>query len=74
MTAMASRGLTYDLLHAAPRNAAVPLPSLWQRLLVWHRRRRERSQLAAMDDRALSDLGLSRIDARQEWRKPFWRA
>lgn len=70
---MAGHGLTYNLLRATPRLASAVTPSLMNQLLVWHRRRQERRLLAAMDDRALGDLGLSRIDARQEWRKPFWR-
>jgi uncharacterized protein YjiS (DUF1127 family) len=36
-------------------------------------RRRERMMLAAMDDRMLSDIGLSRVDAEAEISKPFRR-
>lgn len=42
-------------------------------LLEWNERARQRRQLARLDDRLLGDLGLSRIDAEQEARKPFWR-
>jgi uncharacterized protein YjiS (DUF1127 family) len=41
---------------------------------TWRQRLRERRELAAMDERTLHDLGLSRFDAFYEARKPFWRA
>jgi uncharacterized protein YjiS (DUF1127 family) len=43
-------------------------------LRIWRRRLRERRALAAMDDRGLRDIGLSRYDAYYEAGKPFWRA
>jgi len=43
-------------------------------LLTWHYRARQRYQLAELDDAALKDLGLSRVDAAREYRKPFWQA
>ena len=42
-------------------------------LLEWNERARQRRRLARLDDRLLGDLGLSRVDAEQEARKPFWR-
>jgi uncharacterized protein YjiS (DUF1127 family) len=39
----------------------------------WRRRARERGQLAALDDRMLRDIGLSRTDAEFLINKPFWR-
>ena len=42
-------------------------------LKLWCERSRERHQLALLTDRELHDLGLTRIDAQQEARKPFWR-
>jgi uncharacterized protein YjiS (DUF1127 family) len=33
-----------------------------------------RIQLAKFDERQLKDIGISRIDALREVRKPFWRA
>ncbi|MDD3448252.1 MAG: DUF1127 domain-containing protein [Gammaproteobacteria bacterium] len=42
-------------------------------LLEWSERARQRRQLARLDDRLLGDIGLSRVDAEQEARKPFWR-
>lgn len=41
-------------------------------LLAWQDRARERHDLAAMSDRALRDVGLSRADIEAESRKPFW--
>jgi uncharacterized protein YjiS (DUF1127 family) len=42
-------------------------------LMRWCDRVRERRTLAELDDRTLHDIGISRIDAAQEWSKPFWR-
>jgi|TARA_B110000908_G_scaffold137341_1_gene162936 uncharacterized protein YjiS (DUF1127 family) len=50
--------------HAAPRSTA----SLRQFYNVWHSRR----ALAALDDAALNDIGLSRFDAYTEANRPFW--
>lgn len=38
------------------------------------RRIRTRRQLAAFDDTALHDMGITRSDAACEAAKPFWRA
>jgi uncharacterized protein YjiS (DUF1127 family) len=40
----------------------------------WRRRLRDRRDLAAMSDRSLRDIGLTRYDADWEARKPFWQA
>ena len=40
----------------------------------WSRRSLDRRELAAMSDRSLRDIGLTRCDADWEARKPFWRA
>jgi uncharacterized protein YjiS (DUF1127 family) len=39
----------------------------------WRRRTRERAELAALDDRMLKDIGLTRADAQLLSNKPFWR-
>lgn len=39
----------------------------------WQQRARTRRQLAALDDRQLSDIGISSSERLQELRKPFWR-
>lgn len=40
----------------------------------WQRRARGRAELAALGDRQLRDIGLTRCDAAREIGKPFWRA
>jgi uncharacterized protein YjiS (DUF1127 family) len=39
---------------------------------LWRARRNERQALAHIDERDLSDLGLSRWDIERELNKPFW--
>ena len=41
-------------------------------LVIWQERLRERHTLAALDDRMLRDMGLSRSDIDAETRKGFW--
>jgi uncharacterized protein YjiS (DUF1127 family) len=43
------------------------------RVKKWRRRARERAELAALDDRMLADIGLSRAEAEFLANKPFWR-
>ena len=42
-------------------------------LREWRRRARDRAELAALDERTLADIGLSRADAEFLANKPFWR-
>ena len=53
-----------------------PTRSLGQRLLRrvkhWFEVSRERHHLAQLDEHALKDLGISRLDARLEARRWFW--
>lgn len=42
-------------------------------ITVWIRRYRSRQQLARLNDRMLSDIGLNRSNALAEARKPFWK-
>jgi len=39
----------------------------------WRRRGRDRAELAALDERTLADIGLTRGDAEFLINKPFWR-
>ncbi len=41
-------------------------------LALWAERGRQRRQLAALNDAALKDIGLTRLDVRTEVEKPFW--
>ena len=56
------------------RSVLAPLDRLADRLTLWQLRSRERQALAALDDRALRDVGLSRGEIEAEIRKPFWQA
>lgn len=49
------------------------LTRLVEVLATWERRARERRTLAEMSNHMLKDLGISRVDARLEADKPFWR-
>jgi uncharacterized protein YjiS (DUF1127 family) len=40
---------------------------------IWQERAAERRSLAALDDAALKDVGMTRAAAVEEWSKPFWR-
>ncbi len=40
---------------------------------IWERRARERRALGEMSEHMLKDLGISRVDARREAEKAFWR-
>lgn len=44
-----------------------------EQLSTWRDRSRARSQLMALSERELKDMGISRYDAFHEWKKPFWR-
>jgi len=40
---------------------------------AYRQRRPERAELLGLDGRTLRDLGITRVDALREARKPFWR-
>lgn len=42
-------------------------------LREWRRRTKGRADLAALDDRMLADIGISRAEAQFLSSKPFWR-
>ena len=54
------------------RRLRIALSGVVARLLDWHELARQRRALAALDDHMLKDIGLSRVDARQEADRPFW--
>ena len=41
-------------------------------ILYWRELARGRRHLAALDDKMLQDIGLTRADVEREYRKPFW--
>lgn len=43
-------------------------------LMTWQTRSDYRADLAELDDRMLSDMGISRQQVENEAHKPFWRA
>jgi uncharacterized protein YjiS (DUF1127 family) len=49
------------------------LASLLATVATWRDRAVQRRLLLAMDERMLRDIGISRVDAHREGRKPFWR-
>lgn len=46
---------------------------IMEKINLWIKRYRSRQQLARLDDRMLSDIGLSRADVYAETDKPFWK-
>jgi uncharacterized protein YjiS (DUF1127 family) len=63
-----------NLTLAARRCTRLQLWHEFRTLLAeWLYRLRSRNELRMLDDRELSDIGLTRIDAYQEANKPFWR-
>ncbi len=65
-------GASRSALDVVARLARLPLAIL-ETLLVWQERDRQRRHLAALDDRLLRDIGISRADAAREAAIPFWR-
>jgi uncharacterized protein YjiS (DUF1127 family) len=57
-------------LHANPTGLVLDACS---HLARWMDRARQRRFLAQLPERELRDIGISRYDALQEWRKPFWK-
>jgi len=57
----------------AVRAAARAVWTFIEKIMEWEERRRQRIALQALDDHLLRDIGVSRLDADNEGRKPFWR-
>ncbi len=47
---------------------------IYDLFVTWQKRVDERRYLASMDDWQLADIGIDRVDAIREARKPFWKA
>ena len=56
------------------RRAAGLLARVIETVRVWRARRRGRRELAHLDDRALRDIAITRLDVLRESRKSFWEA
>lgn len=50
-----------------------PIQSIIQTLELWRQRTEDRKQLAGLTERILKDAGISKLDAKLEIAKPFWR-
>jgi len=48
-------------------------PGWWRIVRIWTERQRQRHALAALDDRLLADIGVTRYEVGREVAKPFWR-
>lgn len=59
----------YSVLHLAGNAAARVVAGFHE----WRRRAKDRARLAALDDRMLADIGISRAEAQFLSGKPFWR-
>jgi uncharacterized protein YjiS (DUF1127 family) len=60
--------------HSTHPHADVTIATVLATVRVWRQRSRSRSELAAMDDATLRELGVTRAQAAFEAAKPFWRA
>ena len=55
------------------RSAGNAVVRVFGALREWRRRSKDRAQLAALDDRMLTDIGISRAEAEFLANKPFWK-
>jgi len=68
------RMITTTRHHALTPNSPVAvMRAMARQFVAWASRRRQRLDLDELDDRLLSDIGLTREAARREAEKPFWR-
>jgi uncharacterized protein YjiS (DUF1127 family) len=66
---------TISLNIAATRSRRLPQWREFRAVLTeWSQRIRSRYELLSLDERQLSDIGLSRAEAAAESDKPFWEA
>jgi uncharacterized protein YjiS (DUF1127 family) len=76
MVAMASpvvRGTIPWQGRGATRRGGRPWRRLLSTLRLWQQRARGRQQLRHLNDHALRDIGITRLQAEAEATKPFWR-
>jgi uncharacterized protein YjiS (DUF1127 family) len=68
-----SRGLLAEWAGWMLHHALLAMTTVLGLLLTCYMRRQQRFDLAALDERGLKDVGLSRADVAREVDKPFWR-
>ena len=56
-----------------PKRPVHPVAAAFELVARWIERARQRDALAALDDHALRDIGITRVEAVREAGKPFWR-
>ena len=71
--ALTARPLREPWLASAWRVLDTALQHAVVAIWTWRERMRSRRQLAMLDDRLLRDIGITRLQARSEAEKPFWR-
>jgi uncharacterized protein YjiS (DUF1127 family) len=59
--------------HCAPHSASHGVARVLAKFREWRRRAKDRAELAALDDRMLADIGISRAEAEFLANRPFWR-
>lgn len=67
------RGLLAEWAAWTVHHALLAMTAVLGLMLTWYMRRQQRFDLAALDERGLRDVGLSRADVAREVDKPFWR-
>jgi uncharacterized protein YjiS (DUF1127 family) len=53
--------------------AAERLPDVFALLALWHRRATSRAALRDLPPECLRDIGITKMDAAREARRPFWK-
>jgi len=78
MKSVASQTASKSSLAAAIVAFAYPVDAtvtrLFDQVLTWHQRARDRQALDRLDAHMLHDIGLSRADVEQEASKHFWQS
>lgn len=59
--------------HSGAVQGTGALTGVFDLVLTWSERRRQRRALERLPDHMLSDIGISRLDADIEAEKPFWK-
>jgi uncharacterized protein YjiS (DUF1127 family) len=69
----AGRPIAEHRRRPASQRAGTAAARVVSRLGQWRRRAKSRADLAALDDRMLADIGVTRAEAEFLSNKPFWR-